>query len=124
VDSKYQRRGGFIHKQSAATKSINKNPPTPPVNHRTLILMSKAIDEYPDRSKSINKNPPTLPVNHRTLILMSKAIDEYPDRSKSLIRSMICNSWGLLLGDDVGDYLLVGWVGFYLEILLLCIIFG
>ncbi len=38
---KSTRRGGFIQKQSVATKVSNKNPPTPRVNNRPLIqLMS------------------------------------------------------------------------------------
>ncbi len=30
------RRGGFIQNPSTATKSPNKNPPTPPANNRPL----------------------------------------------------------------------------------------
>jgi hypothetical protein len=38
VDKPEIRRGGFIHEQSAAKKSSNKNPPSPPANNSPSTL--------------------------------------------------------------------------------------
>jgi hypothetical protein len=109
VSSKYQRRGGFIQNSVQSTKPKNKNPPTPPANHRASI------------GQIIKTNHPNEIQFAEIIGVIDRfAIDRLPVGRVFIWKFQIIG----VIDRSAIDRLSIGRAGFYLEILLLCFVDG